>query len=209
MRMSRLAALATAAAVTGITPFLPAVQAVADTGEVTVVLTQGKSLYPQTEGYLLQKCPSTAPYVVSAGGSAATGNSSDHKFGRYDNIYTTDDGRSVRMNIRNTQTLLEAGKSHHDVVLSYNLTITCSNVNHGKPQEYGLSTRSFLPLHGEATLASACPTENHTLVLRSTESHGDGTVVTDRQEGLHTDSYTFQHDDDYVMGWAVVTVYCG
>ncbi|MBP2706905.1 hypothetical protein JOL79_24155 [Microbispora sp. RL4-1S] len=197
------------AALAGLTTSAQAAHAATDPGEVTVVLSNGRTLWPQGVGYVLQKCPSTQPYVVRAGVSSTAAVASDQKFQRYDHIYTSDDGRSVRVDFRNTQTYQEAAAMKRDVTVSVTLTVTCSNVDHGKPTGYDFSVASMVPPGGSENVTAQCPADNYSLVLNSAERHSDGLTVTGHHEGLHGDTYSYRNDDPLIMGSATVTVTCG
>ncbi|MER6942990.1 hypothetical protein ABT294_03090 [Nonomuraea sp. NPDC000554] len=183
-----------------------AVPAHADAGETTTQVSNFAALSAQTYGHVIAKCPSTEPYAFSTEVSSGHPNPADSVFQKYDDIYTTLDGQSVRVNFHNSQTYAEAAK--HPVIVTVRLTVNCSSVDHGRPTVHPFTERSMIPPSGDATITATCP-PNFPKVLDVVELHSNGAAIIRRTTSGSSASITYHNSEEAVPGSGAVTAICG
>ncbi|RCG25880.1 hypothetical protein DQ384_30660 [Sphaerisporangium album] len=197
MSLIGAAAIATAAGVIGLGG--PAY------AETIVKVTNSSSVGAQGSHYTTVKCPSTSPYVVSASASSKFADAADSKSLRYNSIDTLPDGQTVKVDYQNLRTYQEDAKKR--VVVTVDVTVTCSNVDHGRPATYDFAMKSFVPLGGDIWVTSPCPANKWAQNYR--ETHSDWVTVTDEFRGLTSASVRYHNPDYQVPGVGEVTVVCG
>ncbi|GAA2886859.1 hypothetical protein GCM10010517_50650 [Streptosporangium fragile] len=178
----------------------------AEPEETIVTKTNGTSAAAQVSAQVTVRCPSGAPYVKDTEVTAQFSKPADSAYLLYKSISVSADNREAVVEFTNSRTYEE--DAHERLVIFVSLTVTCSNVNHGKPAKHGVTNGMILPAGGYTIVSSTCPLDSP-VVKYTDENHPYWVKVPSRGQTGRTAWVEYHNEDATSDTYGSLTAYCG
>ncbi|MER5999046.1 hypothetical protein ABT120_10760 [Nonomuraea angiospora] len=167
----------------------------------------GKSLGPQTSGYVPVKCPSTLPYIVGVAGETTISSEADAQHTSLTKFEIDDANRSVKVYFSNTQSFADA--AHHPIDVSLTVTLTCSSEKPAQPPVPMVKQRVDVNPLGTMGTFILCP-PSHPKLRNAIETHEPELVNVGLSDapGSPGASASWRNDDALYYRRGVLHAYC-